>query len=264
MIIIHGEKMKKLLTTLALGATLASTLSADIARIEMGGGLWNETATGLFTYKDNGGTLEYISDEKENSAAYAWLLIKHPLPVIPNIRLEYSTMADTGVATGNLDGYTIPGGLTSTTASLDITQYEVIPYYNLLDNTFWMTLDIGVDFRFLTLDYTIDGVDLGGGRIGNYTDTASLVIPMGYARTRIEIPTTDIGIEADVKYLTYNGSTVSDIRVKLDYTLDLGLPIDPGFEVGYRVQKFDLTSEDDTTLIKMDYTGVYAGIMLRF
>jgi outer membrane protein len=266
MIIIHGEKMKKLLTTLALGATLATTLSADIARVEMGGGLWNETASGTLVYTDNGGTITYTSDEKENSAAYAWLLIKHPIPVIPNIRLEYSTMADTGVIRGSVAGYTIPGGLNaSTTASVDITQYEVIPYYNLLDNTFWMTLDVGVDFRLLTLDYTADGVDIVGGATDtSYSDTTSLVIPMGYARTRIEIPTTDIGIEADVKYLTYNGSTVSDIRVKLDYTLDLGLPIDPGFEVGYRVQKFDLTSEDDTTLIKMDYTGVYAGIMLRF
>lgn len=254
--------MKKILTTLACVTTLVSTLSADIARVEMGGGLWNETASGTLIYTDNGGTVTYKSDEKENAAAYAWLLIKHPIPVIPNIRLEYSTMADTGVITGAVAGYSVPG--VSSTASLDMTQYEVIPYYNLLDNTFWMTLDVGVDFRFSTIDYSADGVDLGGGTIGSYTDTTDLVIPMGYARTRIEIPTTDIGIEADIKYLSYNGSTVSDIRVKLDYTLDFGLPIDPGFEVGYRVQNFDLTSDDETTKIKIDYTGVYAGIMLRF
>jgi outer membrane protein len=255
-------KMKKLLTTLACVTTLASTLSADIARVEMGGGLWNETASGTLIYTDGGGTVTYTSDAKENSAAYAWLLIKHPLPVIPNIRLEYSTMADTGIITGSIADYTVPG---SSTASIDITQYEVIPYYNLLDNTFWMTLDVGVDFRFLTLDYTADGIDIVGGATNtSYSDTTNLVIPMGYVRTRIEIPTTDIGIEADIKYLTYNDSSVSDIRVKLDYTLDLGLPIDPGFEVGYRVQNFDLTSDDETTIVKLDYTGVYAGLMLRF
>ena len=254
--------MKKLLTTLVCGAVFVTTSNADFARVEVGGGIWNETGSGTLVYTDNGGTVTYTSDEKENSAAYAWLLIKHPVPIIPNVRLEYSTMADTGVITGSVAGYTVPGA--STTASVDITQYEVIPYYNLLDNTFWMTLDVGVDLRFLTLDYSADGVDLGSGVIGNYSETTSVVVPMGYLRSRIEIPTTDIGVEADVKYVTYNSSTVSDIRVKLDYTLDLGLPIDPGIEVGYRMQKFDLTSDDEKTKVKLDYTGVYAGIMLRF
>ncbi|CAI6143637.1 MAG: hypothetical protein SPLUMA2_SPLUMAMAG2_00968 [uncultured Sulfurimonas sp.] len=252
--------MKKLLTTLAFVTTLASTLSADIARVEMGSGLWNATESGTLIYKDNVGTITYTSDEKENSAAYAWLLIKHPIPVIPNIRLEYNTMADTGVITGSVADYT---ALSSSTASVDITQYEVIPYYNLLDNTFWITLDVGVDFRFLTLDYTADGVNIVGGATNtSYSNTTSLVIPMGYARTRIEIPTTEIGIEADVKI--YNGSTVSDIRVKLDYTLDLGLPIDPGFEVGYRVQSYDITYNDEKIKLKLDFSGVYAGLMLRF
>jgi hypothetical protein len=34
--------------------------------------------------------------------------------------------------------------------------------------------------------------------------------------------------------------------------------------VGYRVQKFDLSSDDDKTKMNMKFAGFYAGLMLRF
>ena len=254
----------KIITTLACIATLASTLSADFGRIEMGGGAWNQTPTGVLSYTESatvGGT--YTSNEKEEQSIYAWMLIKHPIPILPNIRLEYTTLKDTGIVEGNFKDFTVPGA--TTTGSLDITQYDVIPYYNLLDNTAWTTLDIGLDLKVMETTYKVDGVTVAGiGGVSDYEDTTSVIIPMGYVRARIEIPVTNIGLEADVKYITYQGNTVSDIRVKVDYTLDFIPVVQPGFEIGYRVQKFDLTSDDEKTKMNIDFSGVYAGLMLRF
>jgi outer membrane protein len=86
---------------------------------------------------------------------------------------------------------------------------------------------------------------------------------MVYGRARVEIPATGFGIEADAKYITYDGSTVYDVRAKVDYTFDFDV-VQPGIEIGYRAQKFDIKSDDDKTKMNMDFVGVYAGLMLRF
>ncbi|MDF1883003.1 TIGR04219 family outer membrane beta-barrel protein [Sulfurimonas sp. SAG-AH-194-C21] len=255
--------MKKILTTLTCAAILATTVSADFGRVEMGGGAWNQIPTGILSYTDAGSTGTYTSNEKEEQSMYAWMLIKHPIPIIPNLRLEYTTLKDNGVVSGSFKDFDVPGA--TTTGSLDITQYDVIPYYNLLDNTAWITLDLGLNLKVMETTYKVDGVNVPGiGGITAYEDTSSIIIPMGYVRARVEIPVTNIGIEADVKYISYAGNTVSDIRVKVDYTLAFIPVIQPGLEIGYRVQKFDLTSEDEKTKFNIDFSGVYAGLMIRF
>ena len=97
-----------------------------------------------------------------------------------------------------------------------------------------------------------------------YSDTTSLVLPLAYLRGRVEIPATNIGLEADGKYITYSGSTAYDIRAKVDYTLGFIPVVQPALEVGYRIQKFDLVSDDEKTKMNLDFAGVYAGFMLRF
>ncbi|SFV68277.1 FIG081498: hypothetical protein [hydrothermal vent metagenome] len=262
--------MRKSLTTLACATLFAVTANADFGRIEMGGGIWNQTPSGTLSYSETAnfstfgtstGTGRYTSDEKEKSNGYVWMLIKHPIPILPNIRLEYTGMEDSGVVSGSFADFNTTG----TTGSLSLTQYDIIPYYNILDNTAWTTLDIGLDLKVMETRYIVDAVtDNVTGLTYNYSDTVAVVIPLVYARVRVEIPLTNIGIEADGKYISYNENTIYDARVKVDYTLDFIPVIQPGLEIGYRVQKFDTTSEDKKTEFKMDFSGVYAGLMIRF
>ncbi len=256
--------MKKILTTLAVGAMLATVASADFGRIEMGAGAWQQTPSGAMTFTDVA-TASDTSTEKESTSAYAWMLIKHPIPILPNIRLEYASIESTGTATGTFEDFDIP---TTSATTLSMTQYDVIPYYNILDNTGWVTLDLGLDLKVIEMDYTANSVDIGPVLNTQYTDSETIVIPLVYARVRVEIPATNIGLESDVKYITYDDSTIYDARVKVDYTFDIFPVIQPAIEVGYRVQKFDLSDDGDTagTTAKMDmeFSGVYAGVMLRF
>jgi outer membrane protein len=259
--------MKKLLTTISLAAMFATVSSADWGRIELGGGVWDQTPSGYASYSESSGvpfvTAEgkYISSEKTTSDTYLWLLIKHPIPIIPNIRLEYVTAYDQGKVTGGFKDFIAP---TVANASIGLTEYDIIPYYNLLDNTFWLTVDLGLDIKVIELVYKAEGVDVGSVVDTNYEGTETIPLPLLYLRTRVEIPVTNIGVEADVKYITYSGSTVYDARVKLDYTLNFIPIVQPAFEIGYRVQKIDLTSDDERTRVDLEFTGVYAGLMLRF
>jgi len=251
--------MKKLLSTLALGATLTTIANADFIRIEAGAGAWQETPSGYATRTDSDGFLNldgtYTSSETESTEGYAWILLKHPLPIIPNLRLEYVSISDEGTTTGKVNGISLPAGGAPTT--MDFKEYDIIPYYNLLDNTFWMTVDVGLDVKIMQSDVTVGAV----GAYKGYSSTDTTAIPLLYLRTRVEIPTTNIGVEADVKAITDGTNTMYDAIAKVDYTFDLDV-LKPGIEVGYRVQR--LITDDGSTQVDLQYKGPYAGLMLRF
>jgi len=250
--------MKKILTTLIASVLLATTASADFSRIEIGAGVWQQTPSGGGEVSDSFSLLnldgDYTSIEEDSSEVYVWMLIKHPIPIFPNFRLEYVSIADEGISNGTVNG--IPA--TNAPTTIDMQQIDIIPYYNILDNTGWVTLDLGLDLKVIQSEAVTTG--LTGGLSSSSDD--STVIPLLYVRTRVEIPATNIGFEADVKYITDGDSTVYDIRAKVDYTLDFIPVVQPALEVGYRVQKFDV--DDDDTQIDLEYAGVYAGLIVRF
>ena len=259
--------MKKILTSLAVVTTLASTLSADFARVEMGAGVWGQTPSGYATRTDGDGFLNldgtYRSSENNSQEMYAWVLIKHPIPIVPNLRLEYVSVYDEGLTTGDVNGI----GVTDSPTSLDTKQYDIIPYYNILDNTFWTTIDLGLDIKIIQSHTIVDAVDttgLGGIAVDTtiYDSTDTTVVPLLYARARVQVPMTGFGAETDVKVISDGTNTLYDIRAKVDYTFDIFPIVQPALEVGYRVQQ--LTVDDGDTQVDLNYAGLYAGLMLRF
>lgn len=254
--------MKKVISLLTILSSLAVIASADFTRVEMGAGAWKNKPTGTISYTDGATTGSYASSETKKTSAYVWMLIKHPIPVVPNLRLEYTSVEDKGNISGTFQDFTASS---LTTGSYKFNQYDVIPYYNLLDNTAWITLDLGLDIKVIDATFQAKGVNVNGiAGISDYKDSAVLPIPMGYARARVEIPATNIGLESDIKYITYSGSTLSDFRVKVDYTLDISPVIQPGIEVGYRKQSYVIKTDDDKTKVDLQFSGIYAGLMLRF
>ena len=255
--------MKKMIISLACCVAFTAILQADFLRVEMGAGGWNQTPSGEITYREDlfvSG--KYTTNGDVDTSGYLWVLLKQPIPLIPNVRLEYSSIDDKGESKGTFKDFDT-GGF-SRASSLNIKEYDIVPYYNLLDNTFWITLDLGIDLKVADTTYTVDGVKIRENILQDYKDSQTLMIPLVYVRARVEIPSTGIGIESDIKYITYDGSTAYDHRIKVDYTFDISPAVQPGIELGYRTQKFDLQSSDKKTKMNMDFQGVYAGVMLRF
>lgn len=250
--------MKKVLCTFACGVVLASSAMADFTRVEMGAGAWMQTPEGGATYTDGGADGSYTSSENDKTESYIWALIKHPVPILPNLRLEYVTLEDSGVASGTFKDFDI--GTATTTLSYDMKQYDIIPYYNILDNTSWITLDLGLDIKIVDASYTA----APSAPFTGYNDSVTFVVPLFYVRGRVEIPSTEIGLETDVKYITTGDSTVYDIRAKVDYTFDFIPAVQPALEVGYRAQKLDIDESSVDAKLDIDFSGFYAGVMLRF
>jgi outer membrane protein len=254
--------MKKILTVLSCATILVTTASADFTRVEMGIGAWAQKPSGKLSYTNSGATANDESRESQETQAYVWGLIKHPIPVLPNIRLEYTNVENTGLASGTFKEFTAPA---NTHTTLTMKQYDVIPYYNILDNTTWITLDLGLDLKVIDAKYEADGVTVSGVPNTNYSDSATVVIPLLYVRARAEIPSTNIGLEGDVKYISYNSNTVYDVRAKVDYTLDIFPVVQPAIELGYRMQKIKIDDDSVGNLnADLDFAGVYAGVMIRF
>ena len=253
--------MKKILTSIAAFTLLATTASADLSRVEMGVGSWMQTPSGYASRKDGEGALNldgtYTSDAKKSNEIYAWMLIKHPIPVVPNLRLEYVSVNDEGKTTGEVNGIGIPAYAFAAT-TIETKQYDIVPYYNILDNTAWITLDLGLDLKVVQSDVNVQSAFPFPG----YASSDTVVIPLLYVRGRVEIPGTNIGLESDVKAITDGTNLVYDVRAKVDYTLDFVPVVQPALELGYRAQKIKV--DDGDTQVDLDYSGVYVGLMLRF
>jgi len=198
------------------------------------------------------------------------VLFKHFLPLIPNVRLEYTALSYDGKKAFDIpewNGVKLPSQEIGNTLSLN--EYDAILYYNILDNTFWTTIDLGLDVKMLDASFKLDPVNVEGKEVYEGYETPPLFapIPMAYARARVEIPFSGVGVEADVKILKLGDSQVIDARAKVDYTLGITPIIQPGLEVGYRIQKIDIDVskiESSFPVLNLEFAGIYAGAMLRF
>ena len=255
--------MKKVLLALALGGLLVTAAQADFVRVEAGVGMWDQSIAGDVQYNGNPefttDTLGYGSETKP----YAWMYVKHFVPILPNLRLEYAAVEFSATTnqsfTFNNQVFT---GSTDSTMTMD--QLDAILYYNILDNTAWITVDLGLDIK------SIDGQFQAYSTPStvNVNESLTLVVPLAYGRGRVEIPGTGIGIEAEGKYIGYDNSKVSDVSIKADYTLIDMIPfVDLGIEAGYRKQTIKLDATDISSLdtsLNVDVDGVFLGIVGRF
>ena len=246
--------MSKILPLILL---ITLTLQADFWRFEAGGGVWKQSGNGTMRHSDDTHDLDLdgtlgIDDTQD---IYLWAYLKHPLPLIPNVRLEYTKSAFDGKsdAAFHFDGKDYP---LDTPYDLSFKQIDAILYYNLLDNLLWLTLDVGIDAAFMRFDASLQ----------EESYNADVVVPQLYARIRVELPLSGFAFEGEGKYFTFSDSAIGDLRLKIDYTFDTPL-VQPGIEAGYRYLRIDLDSGDydaiDTTL-DMTLSGIYLGGFIRF
>ena len=141
---------------------------------------------------------------------------------------------------------------------MDEPTNDLTLYYNLLDNTFWTTLDVGLNVKYVDASFSIHDAD------SSFEASETLLVPMGYLRARAQVPLTGLGFEGDIKYIAYGDSSFLDARVKADYTFDITPVIQPAVEVGYRVQKLKIDEDGFDVLADVEFSGFYVGVMARF
>lgn len=256
--------MKKIIAALAVTFMAATSLQADFIRVWAGGGMWNSSISGEAQGDVGGDTRFDLEDDMglgDSSNMYLWAMVKHPLPLIPNLRVEQTNYSVDGTKTQAVSfaGQTFNVGDTKT--EINLNQTDVILYYNILDNTFWTTIDFGLGAKMYSGDITL--TETGTGTTESLDIDAP--VPYGYLRARVQIPATGLAFEADSKNFAVSDLAINDTRVKVDYDA-LSIPLlSLGLEAGYRQQtiSFD-TGDSGDPYLDIDVSGLFFGANLKF
>jgi len=247
--------MKKLLLSTVAIAMLSTTLSADFLRIEGAIGAMQTDSKGSLYLSGENINLNDSTNYDKDTNPYAWIRVKHPIPLLPNFKFEYAKINNDGSSVTPLT----LGGNTyaiNSSNSLELTEIDGILYYNLLDDTVGFTLDLGIDFKYLESSFNVSGA-------GNtYEESVKGIVPLAYTRVRYDIPLTNIGLDVEGKYIKYKDNSISDFSAKVDYTFDITPVIQPIVEVGYRYKKYEFEHDNDSLDLK--FSGFFAGIGFKF
>lgn len=219
--------MKKQLLTLCLPVVLAcSSFSANAAMIlgfDAGVYVWQSSTTGTADGVDTAGM------EGDNNVAY--FAFEHPIPFVPNVKLQTTDMS---AALG--------------ANSVDLSHTDSTIYYEILDN--FVSVDIGLTSR------AFDGAyDVGTG-VQAMTDTTTLL----YASAEVIVPVTGLSFGMEVqKDFGLDDNTIDDIKIRVRYEI-LG---SMGLELGQRTVTMTLNESIPNTS-SLEFSGTYLALTYTF
>ena len=249
--------MKK---TLAL-VTLVSTLSmADIIGGEINIGYYSHAPSGTAKYQ--GDTIDAEKDLKwsNESDLFIKAYFEHPIPIIPNIKVGYTSFAHKGagaISNSFQFGNRSFDANADINSDFDLKMYDLTLYYEILDN--WLNADVGVNVKYIDGSISVAGTEAITGTQINEDNSFAVPIPMLYAKARFDVPTTDLSFQAEGNYVSYDGHTLYDAEVGARYTFAIGF----GLEAGYKTMKLKLDNIDDFTM-DTDFSGAYGKVVWDF
>ena len=244
--------MKKNIVLLSLSAILALGASADTFGLEMGAAAWASKTSGNIEYKGDSIDLEKDLGYEDLNTNFIWASFEHPIPLIPNIKIQHTKIEDTASKISNVtfDNKSFSGNISS---SLQLNQTDFIAYYELLDN--WVNLDVGINGKFI--DASVGVKDTSTTPASN--KNLEYIIPMVYAKARFDLPFSGLSAETDLSYITYEDSEFYDLKGGLLYETSFGL----GATAGYRMEKLQLDDISDVNS-NIEIKGAYAGLFYHF
>jgi len=230
-------------------------LNANAIDISSGAGIWQQSNLGNSKYK-NVGEDKVINTRKNKS--YFWISLNNILPLSPDVKIEYTNISYNGKASGTFKDFSLPATLTSD-SNMNMDQYDMILFYNLINMNDKISIDIGIDLKLINVDYTIDPLsdNIGLLSFNGYKESILSIVPLGY--TKIRFDSKNIGIETNLKYISYANNSISDLSIKVDYNFKM-TSVNFGIEAGYRYQHIKLNN-DITSDIR--FSGPYVGLLFK-
>ena len=238
----------------AVATSFSISAQADIVDVYFGGSSWQAAFSGE---AQDGTTLISIQDDlgiDDDSSNFIYFGLEHPLPVLPNIRLQRT---DIGFAASNeitaqidFEGEIFTVGET-VNSNADLTHTDVTLYWEVVDLI--AELDLGITARIF------DGVfELESDTVGSVQEDFDDPIPMLYARAGVNLPFTGLSLSLAAHGISFDDDVLYDATARVNYESKFGL----GVEAGYRVLELEIDDEDVFADFSID--GVYAGLSYRF
>ncbi|MBT8347980.1 MAG: TIGR04219 family outer membrane beta-barrel protein [Sulfurovum sp.] len=241
------------LKKLALFALLSlGELHADMIGGEVSLGFFNHEPSGSASYGSSDASLEETFGFSEEQDIFLKAYLEHPFPLLPNLKLGYTTLSHDGSSSVNdftWGDNTYDGHIDS---SLSLDMSDVTLYYEFLDN--WAEVDAG-----LTLRYISGNMGLSNNTLNDVADF-SIWTPLLYGKVRFNMPVTDLSFQLEANAISYWDMTAYDYELSARYTLVMGL----GLEAGYK--SFHIDSDDlvDGFHADLDFSGPYAAAIWDF
>jgi outer membrane protein len=244
--------MRHSLIIAGLASVISTTASADFIGFEVGAYAWQQNYDGIVQSGTDIVDLEQqlgFDDETNNSY---YVLLEHPVPVLPNVLLQHTELdisADSTTSGFTFEGIDFSG--TTISSISDLSHTDITLYYEILDN--WVSLDVGLTARIFE-----EGVEISS-IAGDASLDIDQTIPLLYLAAKIELPLTGLYVSADANGIGYSGDSFIDYRINIGYETSIGL----GAELGYR--SFDLDYEDDDDeFADLTIDGAYVGVFYHF
>ncbi|MCK0164691.1 TIGR04219 family outer membrane beta-barrel protein [Marinobacter sp. S6332] len=235
--------------TLAVGSSLllaTSLAQADVVGLGASVGYWDSNLSGNAA---SGGNSVDVDDElrlKDDGNANASIYVEHPVPVLPNVRLAYTLIEQSGnsTLTNPYDGVS-SGPVRS---DLDLEQLDLTLYYELLDN--WVNLDLGLTIR----DFSGELLVQNNSQVSR--TEADAVLPLGYIAARFDLPLTGVAVGAEGNFISFDGDSMRDFNVYGQYNISV-----LQLRAGYRQIAVDYEDGKDQFDVEIDGPFISAGLV---
>jgi outer membrane protein len=243
--------MRKLMLAVGGSLILVAPLSqADIVGLGASVSYWDSDLSGEAASNNDVVDVENDLNLDSDSNANASLYLEHPVPLLPNVRLNYTVIEQSGRGELGTSGFVgIPGSV-EVQSDFDLDQLDLTLYYEVLDN--WVNLDLGITARDLSGELIVQ--EIGGGLAANET-TVDAVIPMGYVAARFDLPLTGVSVGAEGNFISFDGDSVHDFNAYGQYEISL-----IQLRAGYRQMAIDYEDGNDRLDVEIGGPFVSAGV----
>jgi outer membrane protein len=249
--------MNSLRSLLILAITLTPlTAVADVVGLYVGGGSWQASPEGDIGRTDI--NLESTLNLDEENNQFIFVALEHPVPLLPNIRVQHSEMAWTGnalvTAGTDLNGNPFVSD-EQVDVSLDLTHTDATFYYEILDNV--VDLDLGITARAFDGEASLIGVSQ------QESIDLDAIGPLLYGQVGVDVPLTGLSAHVIANWINVDEFRLIDWAAQLTYEFDLFPAVDTGLILGYRSMLVELDDLDD---LQSDATfeGYYLAFQLHF
>lgn len=194
-------------------------------------------------------------DDERSNVFYA--AVEHPLPVLPNFKLQRTEMETSSVGTFQRDiefNNTTFATDTSFFSSLDLSHTDITGYWQPVQN--WVTIGVGVTVRIYDSRVVIQSRTNNGVRAREEVEQR---LPMAYGKARLEIPNTHFSVSAELQGLSFDGSNLLDAQLQVAYESIFGF----GAALGWRSFHLELDDINDLDT-DIDVSGVYLAATYHF
>ena len=218
--------IKKTLTAFS-SLLIMNLASADVLGFSVGAQYWNYDMDGKV--RSPLAANDYVGiDFANNNDANFYLTFEHPVPFVPNLRLQQNNIKSGGLIPVSDPDFT-QGQEVMVRGDIDLSHTDVTLYYELLDN--WVNLDLGLSAKHFD-GYTRFKYQAIIDDESDFDDW----IPMVYADAQFDLPLTGLSAAATIEALSFDSNKVTDVELALKYQFKLGL----GVGLGYRNLDVDL------------------------